>query len=56
VFDGALDVFLKYVPEEEKQTAVEQWYSKFAWTDWDTEDESEYYDEYLSKIIGDDDD
>lgn len=44
VFDGALNVFLKYVPEEEIDTVLSSWYHEFDVTDWDTVSESDYYD------------
>jgi len=44
VFDAALSIFLKYVPEEEIDTALSDWYHSFDSTDWDTESESDYYD------------
>lgn len=53
LFDGALDVFLKYVPEDQRVDAVAAWYNEFVHSDWDTEDESKYYDKYLREMLYD---
>lgn len=44
IFDGALDTFLSFVPEDSHQDLIEKWYKVFEDTDWDTEDESKYWD------------
>ena len=44
LFDAALSIFLRYVPEDQIDTAIEAWYAAFDHYDWDTEDESNYYD------------
>lgn len=44
VFDGALNIFLKYVPEEEIDTVLMAWYDVVRDMDWDTVNESDYYD------------
>jgi hypothetical protein len=44
VFDGALNVFLKYVPEDEIDSALIAWYDVVREGDWDTVSESDYYD------------
>lgn len=54
IFDGALDVFLRYLPEGDRAAAVERWYVVgFAMEDWDCQSESRYYKEYLAKIMFD---
>lgn len=44
LFDGALNIFLKYVPEEDIDTVLMAWYDVVTDADWDTVDESDYYD------------
>jgi hypothetical protein len=44
VFDGALNIFLKYVPEEDIDTVLMQWYDVVSEGDWDTQADSDYYD------------
>lgn len=43
-FDGALDIFLPYIPKSLHDSLIEKWYSVIAEGDWDTEEESNYYD------------
>lgn len=45
VFDSALDVFLPYIHEDLHQALIEKWYEKFSGTDWDTEEESAYWEQ-----------
>lgn len=44
MFDGALDLFLKFVPPEQVVKVVGQWYDVIAAGDWDCEADSEYYE------------
>lgn len=44
LFDDALDIFLGYIPKFMQDRLIEQWYEKFKDSDWDTEDESAYWD------------
>lgn len=44
VFDGALNIFLRYVPEEDIDAALVAWYDVVREGDWDTVAESDYYD------------
>ncbi len=46
-FDDGLDTFLKYVPEDEKFAVVKEWYDSFAYSDWDCQGESKYYQDYI---------
>jgi hypothetical protein len=43
-FDYVLDTFLEYVPEEMVSETVANLYRFYADQDWDTEEESTYYD------------
>ena len=43
-FDGGLDIFLAYVPEEDRPAVIAEWYDIIAEGDWDTEEESGYWD------------
>lgn len=45
LFDGALDIFLKHIPEELHEELIEEWYQVFKYSDWDTEDESDYFEQ-----------
>ncbi len=46
-FDDGLDTFLKYVPEDQKFAVVREWYDSFAYSDWDCQSESKYYQDYV---------
>lgn len=46
-FDDGLSTFLKYVPEDKKFAVVREWYDSFAYSDWDCQGESAYYDDYV---------
>ena len=45
LFDDALDIFLGYIPARLHDQLIEKWYAKFDGTDWDTEDESKYWEQ-----------
>lgn len=51
LFDGALDVFLVHIPPYLRNDAVKKWYEAFKWTDWDTQQESKYYHDYLKGVM-----
>lgn len=44
-FDGALDIFLGYIPEKMRPALIERWYEIVSAGDWDTENESSYWDQ-----------
>jgi len=46
-FDDGLSTFLQYVPEDKKFAAVKEWYDCFRYSDWDCEEESQYYQGYI---------
>jgi hypothetical protein len=46
-FDDGLSTFLQYVPEEKKFEVVREWYDSFAYSDWDCQGESSYYEDYV---------
>ncbi|QBZ72386.1 hypothetical protein SEA_CIRCINUS_127 [Streptomyces phage Circinus] len=46
-FDDGLSTFLKYVPEDKKFEVVKEWYDSFAYSDWDCQSESIYYQDYI---------
>jgi hypothetical protein len=46
-FDKPLDLFLKYVPEGEREALVYEHYKMIRSEDWDTQDESKYYLDYI---------
>lgn len=50
-FDDGLNTFLEYVPDEKKFEAVEEWYRSFSLSDWDCQEESQYYNQYLHHIM-----
>lgn len=51
-FDAALDSFLDYVPLSERMYAVKRFYLRgFQYSDWDTQHESRYFEEYLVHIM-----
>jgi hypothetical protein len=47
LFDGAMDIFWKYVPEDQRAEALQKWYDIVTDADWDCENESAYYQELL---------
>jgi hypothetical protein len=50
-FDGALDLFLEFVPEEKREELIEKWYDKISEGDWDCESESDYFVPYIVRIM-----
>jgi hypothetical protein len=44
IFDAGLNIFLKYVPEEAIDSVLLHWYDVVTAQDWDTVEESDYYD------------
>lgn len=66
IFDGAVDVallfadkafnmdtFEHYVPDLVKKAVVEAMYTRVEWEDWDTQDESKYFNPYLLEVMHD---
>lgn len=60
LFDGAVDVSLTFVPpaykmwgptDDQTQAVVRAMYLKVDWDDWDTQDESKYFDPYLRDVM-----
>lgn len=51
VFDGALDLFLKYVPKDERQAVVKLWLKEVRDGDWDCLDESNYFDDFIKPVL-----
>lgn len=51
VFDKALDLFLEFVPEEERPGRIKQWLEHLEKDDWDCIDESDYFVEYIKPIL-----
>jgi hypothetical protein len=53
LFDGAVTVALKFAPDNElmKHAVVHEMYTKINWDDWDTQDESKYFDQYLIHVM-----
>lgn len=45
IFDGALDIFLSYIPKELHPSLISKWYEVVSEGDWDTENESAYWTE-----------
>lgn len=43
-FDVPLDLMLEYVPEDKRKEVVEKLYRHISDGDWDTQDESAYFD------------
>jgi hypothetical protein len=51
LFDGAMDIFWEYVPEDQREEALEKWYDIVTDGDWDCEAESDYYVPYIVGIL-----
>lgn len=58
LFVGAVDVALKFIPAVNDSHAeiivravVEAMYTQIEWDDWDTQDESNYFDPYLRDVM-----
>lgn len=58
LFDGAVDTALKFIPAVNDSHAeiivravVEAMYTQIEWDDWDTQDESNYFDPYLRDVM-----
>lgn len=58
IFDGAVDVALKFIPASHHyadaalRAVVEAMYTQIDWGDWDTQDESRHYN-YLIDVMYD---
>lgn len=46
-FDKPLDLFLEHVPPGERKPLVRELYDTIRQGDWDTQNESKYYDSYI---------
>jgi hypothetical protein len=58
IFDGAVEVGLRLLPAQPLDTmdarvskVVHDMYTQIDWADWDTQDESEYFDPYLRQVM-----
>lgn len=53
IFDGAVDAAMLFVPQNAimQRSVVEAMYTKVDWDDWDTQDESKYYNSDLIHIM-----
>lgn len=58
IFDGAVDTTLGFVPRINDFHAqvvvaavVERMYNNIDWEDWDTQDESKYFEPYLKNVM-----
>lgn len=49
-FDPYVELVVKYVPKEKQEDLIYDWYRTLKDEDWDTEDESEYWD-FLKEIL-----
>lgn len=59
IFDAAVDVALGFILEDTSLDAavtaavVKDMYTKVDWDDWDTQDESKYFQPYLLEVMHD---
>lgn len=53
LFDGAVDVALDFAPDQPVvvRAVVDRMYTCIDWGDWDTQNESRYYDEHLIHVM-----
>lgn len=54
LFDGAVDVALRYISignQTRVYTVVKDMYLMIDWEDWDTQDNSKYFDPYLMSVM-----
>lgn len=53
-FDTVMDTFLEYVPEEKQNELILKMYWHYKYEDWDTEEESAYYEKIRQALDGSD--